>query len=481
MGVVSGGSAAPREALAFAGVVGQRDALRSGAVTASDLVGLSLRRIERLDPHLNAFRRVFSEEALREAELAQVRLRGGDERPLLGIPVAIKDNVDVADDVTTQGTRAYGAPAAHDCEIVRRVREAGAIVVGRTHCPPLCAMTCTESAAWGITVNPWNPACTPGGSSGGSAAAVASGMVPFAFGSDFGGSIRVPSAFCGLFGLKTQRGRMSLAPMAEHCYGMTVVGWLTRSVRDAAIVYDATMGSTDRDADHAPSPTQSFSAAAASDPGRLRIAWSIEPPSPMTLTTRVDERVKHAVRMTAELLHTLGHDVAERTPNYPQALAPAAAVRMLAGIAADLASLPHPERVERRFRRMGALGSLLSHRALAWARAVEPAISARVNAIFDSADVLVLPVTPEVPFEAGRWQDRGALATVIDNGAVDAFAAPWNVTGQPAAAVPAGFTNDGLPLAVQLVGRPNDENTLLALAAQLEATRPWTDRKPALS
>jgi amidase len=244
-----------------------------------------------------------------------------------GIPVAIKDNVAVAGDVTTHGTGAYGPPAAADCEVVRRVKEAGAIVIGRTHVPPLCAMACTESSAWGITRNPWDTARTPGGSSGGSAVAVAAGMVPFALGSDGAGSIRVPSAFCGLFGLKPQRGRISLAPMAEHWKGMTALGWLTRSVRDAAIVYDATLGSTDVDADRPPKPGQSFLEAANSEPQRLRIAWSVELPLPAKAMTRVDPRIKAAVHGTAELLTGLGHDVVERSPDYPPLLPLAATAR----------------------------------------------------------------------------------------------------------------------------------------------------------
>ena len=192
--------------LAFAGVAGQAELLRGGEVSARELVETTLRRIERLDPQLNAFRSVYGERALLEADEAQVSLGSGDERPLLGVPVAIKDNVDVAGDVTTHGTSAYGAPAPEDAEIIARVRAAGAIVVGRTNVPPLCALPATESATFGITRNPWDPDRTPGGSSGGSAAAVAAGMVPFALGSDGAGSIRLPSAYCGLFGLRPSAG-----------------------------------------------------------------------------------------------------------------------------------------------------------------------------------------------------------------------------------------------------------------------------------
>jgi amidase len=466
------------EELAFAGVAGQRAALRAGKVTPRELVEMSLARIGRLDPELNAFRRVFGERALCEADQALDRLRDGDLRPLRGIPVAIKDNVDVAGDVTTHGTGAYGADAATDCEAVRRVREAGAIVVGRTHVPPLCAMACTESAAWGVTRNPWDPSRTPGGSSGGSAAAVAAGLVPFALGSDGAGSIRIPAAFCGLFGLKPQRGRISLAPMAEHWHGMTSIGWLTRTVRDAAIVYDATQGSTDRDADRPLPPERSFTAAADRGPGRLRIAWSVTLPLPARAMTRVDPRVVAAVRETAALLGGLGHDVAERTPDYPELLPLAATARILAGVAEDISALPHPRRLERRFRRVGAVGALFDGPPVARARAAEASLSSRLGAIFDDVDVLVCPVIPSVPFDTGRWEGRGWSRLLAGSTPLIAFTSPWNFTGQPAAAVPAGFTDDGLPLAIQLVGRPNDEPTLFSLAAQLERARPWPERRP---
>lgn len=467
-----------RADLAFAGVAGQREALRRGETTPRELVELCLARIERLDPHLNAFRRVFGEQALAEADRALELARGGDQRPLLGIPAAIKDNVDVAGDVTTHGTGAYGASASADCEAVRRVRAAGAIVLGRTHVPPLCAMACTESSAWGITRNPWDPGRTPGGSSGGSAAAVAAGMVPFALGSDGAGSIRLPAAFCGLFGLKPQRGRVSLAPLSEHWHGMTSIGWLTRSVRDAAVVYDATVGSTDTDADRPPSLDESFSSAAAREPGRLRIAWSLELPLPARAMTRLDPRVAAAVSGTAELLAGLGHEVVQRTPDYPQMLPPAAMARILSGVALDVSSLPHPERLERRFRAVARVGGLLTGAPVARARAAEPALSARLQAIFDDVDIVLCPVAPWLPFQTGRWDGRGWARVMTGNTPVIGFTSPWNFTGQPAASVPAGFTDDGLPLAVQLVAPPNQESRLISLAAQIEASRPWADRTP---
>src|SRR4051812_39130099 len=199
--------------LGYAGIARQAELVRSGTVTARELVELSLERIARLDPTLNAFRAVRAERALAEAAAAQARLREGRTAPLLGVPMAVKDNMDVAGELTTHGTGVVGEPAAADCEVVRRLRAAGAIVVGQTNMPELALWPqLTESQTWGATRNPWDPQRSTGGSSGGSAAAVAAGMVAGALGSDGGGSIRVPSAACGLFGLKPQRGRIPLAP-----------------------------------------------------------------------------------------------------------------------------------------------------------------------------------------------------------------------------------------------------------------------------
>jgi amidase len=471
--------------LAFAGVARQAELVRDGEVTPRELVEVCLERIERLNPRLNAFRAVYAERALAEADQALARRKGlarrkreaGDaDRPLLGVPLAIKDNVDVAGDVTTHGTDAFGEPAREDSEVVRRVRAAGAIVVGRTHVPPLCALTCTESPTWGVTRNPWDLDRTPGGSSGGSAAAVAAGLVPGALGSDGGGSIRTPSAFCALFGLKPQRGRVSLSPHPEHWHGMSVVGWLARGVLDSALLYDATMGPGPADRDRPEPPARSFAEAATTPPGTLRVAWSVKVP-PANPGVRIAAPVQAAVRETAELLASLGHEVAERDPDYGLA-APASTARIVRGIGDEALTLPRFERLDLRFRRLTRASRLIGDGLLARARAAEAANAARINRLFEEVDVLVMPVGPELPFEVNRWEGRSLAVTFDGNARLIACATPWNQTGQPAAAVPAGWTADGLPLSVQLVGRPGDEPTLLSLAAQLEAERPWADRRP---
>ncbi len=468
------------EELAFAGVVRQAELVRSGEATPRELVQLYLERIDRLDPQLNAFRIVYRDRALADADQAQARVNAGEQRPLLGVPLAIKDNLDVAGDVTTHGTEAFGAPATRDAEVVRRAREAGAIVIGRTTVPPLCAMACTESAAFGITRNPWNTDRTPGGSSGGSAAAVAAGLVPAALGSDGAGSIRMPSSFCGLFGLKAQRGRVSLSPAPEHWHGLSSVGWIARSVRDSALLYDATLGAVEGDRHQPPALARSFLESLAAPERPLRVAWSVKvPPGP--LGVRVDPQVAAAVRDTGELLRSLGHEVAERDPDHHPGGYPAGMARVMRGIADEAATLPRRRKLERRFRQLTAVAARIPDAALARALAAEPEIAGRVNRLFDEFDVLLTPVAPVPAFETARWEGRGPVVLLNGNGMMIPFTVPWNQTGQPAASVPAGCTDDGLPLGVQVITRPEDEATLLSVAAQIEARRPWADRRPPVS
>jgi amidase len=451
--------------LAFAGAARQAELLRGGELTSRELVEGYLERIAEIDPRLNAFRLVYGERALAEADQADARLRAGDERPLLGVPVAVKDNVDVAGDVTCYGTRSPREPATADSEVIRRLRGAGAVLIGRTHLPELAIFPFTESASWGLTRNPWQADRTCGGSSGGSAAAVAAGLAPLALASDGGGSIRIPAACCGLFGLKPQRGRVSFAPLSEHWYGLSVLGAVTRTVEDSALFLDAV-------ADLAPG--SSFLEAARGESARLRVALSIKPP----MAARMAEPSLRALYETADLLRSLGHEVVEHEPDYGE-------VRLLfgprwtRGIYDDVRELVADRRqLERRTRQMAAAGRLCPPAVVERARQGEAALVSRLRKTFDNFDVLLCPGLAGPAVEAGRWEGRGALATFLGVAGWAANTATWNITGQPAAAVPAGFTEDGLPLSVQLVGRESDEQTLIALAAQLERERNWTEHRP---
>jgi amidase len=471
--------------LAYAGIAKQAELIAAGEVSSRELVDLYLERIERYDTQLNAFRVVFGERARMEADQADARRRAGSppaERPLLGVPIAVKDEIDVAGEVTTFGTNAYGEPASADAEVVRRVRAAGAVIIGKTNMPEFGMFPFTESATFGVTRNPWNPQRSTGGSSGGSAAAVTAGLAGAALGADSGGSIRIPAARCGLFGLKPQRARVPLAPLIDFWHGLGVNGVLTRSVLDTALFLDAIAEGPGDVAPptRPPPPERPFLQAAREMPGRLRIAVSTNlPPSPLT-KLHPDHRA--AVEETAELLRSLGHEVHEREIDHGPLAPPLAFVpRYLRGIH-DEAGLvvPHPERLERRTRAMARVGGLLPPALVSWARAREGLLAARYNTALDGHDVLITPVIPAPAPGLGKWEGRGWLWTSAMSGAIVPYCVPWNVTGQPAASVPAGFGADGLPRSVQLVGRPNDEATLISLAAQIEAERPWAQSRPPL-
>jgi len=463
--------------LAFAGAARQAGLVREGQVSPTELVQNALDRIERLEPQLNTFRVVLAERALAEAQQAEARLRGGEERPLLGVPIALKDSVDLTGELTTHGTDAFPDPATADSEMVQRLRRAGAIVVGKTNLPELAIFGFTESATWGVTRNPWNSQRGTGGSSGGSAAAVAAGLVPLASASDGAGSIRIPAASCGVFGLKPTRGRISLQPDLEHWNGMSVNGCLSRTVLDTAIFLDVTSGDSPEPG-APPPPERPFAEHATSPPGRLRIAWTTKPARAIP-PGAVSDPVKGAVGETAELLGSLGHEVSERDPDWGT-IGNQIAARYLRGIHDDVARTPHPERLELRTRRIAQLGGLISERALERARgeAAERDRS-RLGPLFEQFDVLMTPVMGGTALPLRRWEGRSALRILLGQTRFYCFTPAWNHLGYPAASVPAGFASDGMPLAVQLIGRPGDEGTLLSLAAQLEAERPWGDRRPA--
>lgn len=460
--------------LAYAGPLRQAELIRNGEISPRELVELYLERIARIDPQLNAFRVVLAERALAEAEQAEAR-RGQDDRPFLGVPFAIKDNHDLAGEVTTHGTNAYDrTPAREDAEIVRRIRATGAIPIGKTHLPELAIFGFTESATWGVTRNPWNTEHSTAGSSGGSAAAVAAGMASFATASDGAGSIRYPAANCRIFGLKPQRGRVSLMPDAEHWHGLSVAGVHTIGVRDQAAILDAIAGPAPGDAHTPPGWERPLADAAAEPPTKLRIAFSSKTLAPIQLPLHPE--CKRALTETAELLESLGHDVEEADPDYGLLL-PTFMARYMGGIHQDVQRMPYPERLERRTRGFGRWGALWA-RGLSRARAAEKEQADRIFRIFDNHDVLLTPMTAQPPIPVMKWEGLGATRTIDGMSRVYPYAATWNMLGNPAASVPSHKTDDNLPIAVQLVGRPNDEQTIVALAAQIEAERPWGSDHP---
>ncbi len=437
-----------------------------GDLTPRVVVDEALDRIAERDPGLNAFSVVLDGQARRDAaELGRSTQAKG---PLHGVPIAIKEELDVAGCVTTFGGEGNSTPVAADCELVARLRAAGAVIVGKTTMPEFGAWPYTEGSSRGVTRNPWDPTRTPGGSSGGTAAAVASGMVPVAIGGDGGGSIRIPSAMCGLYGLKPQRGRVTSAPHEHLWWSLGTTGPLARTVRDAAIVYDVIRGNADTDMFRA-GPVGSFEQAALRAPGKLRIGWSVKP---VSKGVKPDPLHVAAVEETARLLTELGHDVVEIDPRYPDPTA-AFVPQFFAGIRTEAQQVEHYDRLERRTRETYRLGSWVTPRVTEWAIRTGEKVSVKANRIFDSIDVLLTPSIAHRPPRVGILDGRGSAAASVLALPAIAYAALWNVAGNPAASVPCGIADDGLPVGVQLVGPTDGEELLLSLSAQLEEARPW--------
>jgi amidase len=401
-------------------------------------------RIDRLDGALRAFRSVRREEALAEADAAAAR------GPLHGMAIAVKDNMDVAGEITGHGTSLPLEPAREDCEAVRRLRAAGAVIIGRTAMPELALWGHdTTSPATGATRNPHDATRGPGGSSGGSAAAVAAGMAAAALGTDGGGSIRIPAACCGLVGLKPQRDRLPLSPADGHWLGLSHLGPIARSVADAALLADV-LGAT------------GLGDAARSDPGRLTIAVSVKP----ALPCKLHPEMRAAVERTVARLRALGHTVVEREVDYGD-IRPLFVPRYARGAYEDAVCLGGPRGLEPRARSIVRIGRRMggpARRALAG----EAERARRINRIFAEVDVVLTPATAAPAPRLGQGAHRSGVRSVLSSTPWVAYTPPWNVTGQPAMSVPAGVDATGVPVGVQLVARPDDEATIVALAAEME-------------
>jgi amidase len=439
--------------------------LRSGETTSRELVEAALEQAEASQETLNAFRVICAEEALQAAEEADRRLGEENSPPLLGVPVAIKDDVDLTGQTSPFGCGG-GRPAVRDAEAVRRLREAGAIPIGKTHAPEVGLWHFTETPLHGATRNPWNTEHTPGGSSGGAAAVVAAGVVPAAIGSDGAGSIRIPAAWTGLVGLKPQRGRVSTWPDPEAFNGLSCYGPLARSTADAALLLDAVHGNVPADLHRPPAPSESFSEAAAREPGHLRVAISFA--TPFGVPDKVNPEHRAAIESFAEQLAELGHEIVRVDPEYGL-VGPTIVARGEAAVEEWLCA--HGEdrsALEPRTRAAARIGKALQGVPLRIARAAEPSLRRRIGRVFERCDVVLTPTTAKPPPRIGALDGEGYWKTGNTASATCPFAFAWNVVGWPGISVPAGFTSKGLPIGAQLLGRENDETTLLSLAGQVE-------------
>ncbi|WP_395574663.1 amidase [Streptomyces sp. BK79] len=431
-------------------------AVREKRATPVEVVAEHLARIERLDGRVGAFRAVRAEAALAEAE--EVGARDDLARlPLAGVPVAVKDNLAVRGESVRVGSAATPEkPAGDDHVTVARLRAAGAVVVGLTNVPELCVFG-TSEGVHGNARNPWDPARSAGGSSGGSAAAVAAGMVPVALGNDGMGSLRIPAATCGLVTIKPGSGMVPAGIGDGAWFGMSENGPLATTVADVRLVLGVL-------ADGGPTPRE--------DSGALRIAASLRSPLAGITASRP---YADAVREAAGVLMRAGHQVRRADPPYPASLGVTSLTHWTAGTSVDARSLDR-RLLARRTRVHAALGRPFVPAAASGS--ARQALRARLEPFFAEYDVLLTPALARRSPEAAPWHERGWLRNVAANSAYSPFTPPWNLTGWPAMTVPVGTLPSGAPRAVQLVGRPGSEAALLEVAERIEALRPWRRTAP---
>ena len=455
--------------------------VRSGELSASELVATALLRIDESQPTLNAFTHVAHESALAAAE----GIGPGDPRPFAGVPIAIKDNRAVAGMPLTMCSDLFGDfVAGHDAFCVRRLRDAGFVIVGKTALPEMGILPTTEPRRFGPTRNPWALDRTPGGSSGGSGAAVAAGVVPIAHGNDGGGSTRIPAACCGLVGLKAGRGRVSVGPDAGQSF-LVGDGVLTRTVADTAALLDVLAGYEPGDANWAPPPPAPFAELAARAPERLRIGLALN--LPLEGAT-LDPVCEAAAREAAALLESLGHRVEEVAPpwsgldllpDFTRAFGPAVSMTTLAG--GRLAGRePTEDDVEpltwalwERARSQDTLSLLAAQNRL-------ESVARSIVAFLSPYHAVLTPALALRPLPIGEVHGRGPdpWDHYRRSGAFTPYTAIVNVTGQPAISLPLFHGDDGLPTAIQLIGPPAREDIVLQLAGELEQACPWAARRP---
>jgi amidase len=451
-------------------------ALADGRLTSVQIVEQALAHIDATQPTLNAFRVIRANAARTEAAQADRRLAAGERLPLLGVPIAIKDDIDLAEHPTSFGCPGPFEAKAQDCEMVRRLRDAGAIVIGKTNTPEVGLYPFTEGSAFGATRNPWSLEHTPGGSSGGSASAVAAGIVPAAVGSDGAGSVRIPAAWCHLVGIKPQRGRISTWPERESFNGLTCIGPLTRTVADGALMLDVLSGPHPEDLHTPLAHSEPFSEAVIREPRALRIALSTHHPfsgAPVRLHREIDV----AMQRIGKVLGGLGHTVAEHHPRYGL-MGLTLVARGESGVHEWVQRVPDRSMLDARTRSTAQIGGLLAKTVLPFARRLEARFHRRIGSLFHHHDVLIAPTSASPPLPVGRTAGLSSFATQQIIAGACPYAWPWNVLGWPGVNVPAGLTEDGLPIGVQLLGPANSEPLLLMLAAQLERVERWHERVP---
>ena len=461
-----------RSALELAGLVRQKE------VKPLEVLDAVLARLAALNPTLNAFCLVAADAArvaAREAEIAV--MKGEPIGPLHGVPISIKDVLPARGLTTTGGSRLYeDFIPEHDALAVGRLKAAGTVLFGKTNTSEFGYKAITENPLFGVTRNPWARSLTPGGSSGGAAAAVASGIGPLALGTDGGGSVRIAAAFCGVYGFKPSLGRVPDRPLFGGFERVGHVGPITRTVRDAAAVLDVIAGGDDRDRESLPREAGSYLEACDIDVKGLNVAWA-----PDLGYAAVDPRVLAVCENAAGIFETLGCHVEVVNPGWENPEEPFTTMVAAQFYAAWSDRLPDAEpqmdpSLVRLIRRGGAVSTRDYLRAVAFVETYW----AEVQTFLERFDVLLMPTVAVPPFGAGALPPREIAGQDVSVLGWMPFTYPFNMTGQPAASVPAGWTDEGLPVGLQIVGRRHADGTVLAASAAFEAASPWSDRRPAL-
>lgn len=455
----------------------QEAMLRDGSTTSRELTAAALERAHASQRTINAFKLILDDEALAAADDADRRRAAGEDSPLLGVPTAVKDDMDLAGHPTAFGCAGDFPPRKEDGAVARFLRTAGAVIIGKTNTPELGQWPVTAGGAFGVTRNPWDLDHTPGGSSGGSAAAVAAGVLAAALGSDGAGSVRIPASWTNLVGIKPTRGRISSWPDPEGFNGITVIGPLARNIEDAALLLDAATGNDQRELHKLPAPERPFADAVNDEPGRLRIALSLRIPF-SAVPARLDKRVRQRTEAVAEALGRLGHDVVRQDlkhSNVGLSFVP----RSTNGIAGWADRVPDKSLLHHRTVEGARMGKLLAGPALKFARAWESVVARRTGRIFEDFDFVLTPTTAQPPLTANALY--GLAGYACDRVFIGAcpYAWPWNVLGWPGINVPSGLV-DGLPVGSQLLGPAGAEAQLITLVAQLERELKWDAVRPPL-
>lgn len=470
------------EELCWYGAQKLAKALREKEVSPVEVVEAHLERIEEVNPRVNAIVTLAAEEALKQAQKAEKEiLSGGEIGPLCGVPVLVKDNVHTAGIRTTYGSKLFeNFVPGEDAPVVKRLKEAGAIVLGKTNIPEFGLVCITDNLLFGPTLNPWDPSRTPGGSSGGSAAAVALGLSPLATGNDAGGSIRIPAALCGVFGFKPSFGRVPSYPSLPGMGSLIHEGPITRSVADATLFMDVVSGPDDKDRFTLPCGPVNFLQDLTRGIKGKKAAFSADLGYAV-----VDREVAEITLRAAERFRDLGCEVDMVDLKLPDM------VNALSAITVTAVTTAHEKRLEEwretiypAFRPMIDRAGSISNKDLARAEALREELWQAVQSLFQEYDFLLTPTSCVPAFPSGAG---GPLAPAAINGqkvramAWMAFTYPFNFTGHPAASLPCGFSAEGLPVGLQVVGRRFDDLSVLQASAAFEAALPWAHRKPPLA